>query len=102
MAGQHGFWDFERRLRERSAQGDPLETLGATVDLEMLRPALLAAMGRRVPRRGGRLGFDPVLKFRMLVLQPLHGLSLEQTEYLLRDQPRWTRPLMTAPGCPRG
>jgi hypothetical protein len=27
-----------------------------------------------------------VLKFRMLVLQALHGLPLEQSEYLVRDR----------------
>ena len=36
MAGrQPGFCDCEERLRELSAQGDPLERLGATVDFEM-------------------------------------------------------------------
>ena len=45
----------------------------------MLRPALLTATARRDPRMGGRPGFDPVLKFRMPVLQSMHGLSLEQT-----------------------
>ena len=28
--GQAGFWDVEERLRELSAQGDPLEKLAAT------------------------------------------------------------------------
>lgn len=36
-------------------------------------------------------GFAPVLKFKMLVLQSLHGLSLEQTEYLMRDRLSWMR-----------
>ncbi|MRX51978.1 hypothetical protein GI374_16460 [Paracoccus sp. S-4012] len=40
---------------------------------------------------GGRPPFDPVLKFRMLVLQSLHGLSLEQTEYLARHRLSWMR-----------
>ena len=34
-----------------------------------------------IPQRGGRPGFDVVLKFEILVLQALYGLSLEQTEY---------------------
>ena len=38
MAGQWGFWLVEERLAELSAQGDPLETLTATVDFEMFRP----------------------------------------------------------------
>ena len=39
----------------------------------------------------GRPGFDPALKFRMLVLQSLHGLWLEATEYLARDRLSWMR-----------
>ncbi len=32
MQGQRGFWDIEDRLKELSAEGDPLEKLSATVD----------------------------------------------------------------------
>ena len=68
MAGrQPGFWDVEERLRELSAQGDPLERLGATVDFEIFRAALDASVGPRDRSKGGRPPFDPVLKFRMLV-----------------------------------
>lgn len=95
---QAGFWDFEDRLRELSAQGDPLEKLAATVDFEMFRPGLGAALGPRDPSKGGRPGFDVVLKFRMLVLQAMHGLSLDQTEYLLRDRLSWMRFCDLGPG----
>jgi transposase, IS5 family len=99
MAGrQAGFWDVEHRLRELSAQGDPLEKLAATVEFEIFRADLAAALGPRDPAKGGRPGFDPVLKFRMLVLQALHGLSLEQTEYLVRDRLSWMRFCGLGPG----
>lgn len=89
--GQRGFWDVEERLRELSAQGDPLEKLAATVDFEMFRADLAAALGQRDRSKGGRPCFDPVLKFRMLVLQAMHGLSLAQTEYLVADRLSWMR-----------
>ena len=99
MAGrQPGFWDVEERLRELSARGDPLEKLTATVDLETFRADLVAALGPRDPGKGGRPGFDPVLKFRMLVLQAMHGLSLEQTEYLVSDRLSWMRFCGLGPG----
>ena len=98
MAGQPGFWDFEDRLAQLSAQGDPLEKLNATVDFELFRADLVGAMPPRDPAKGGHPGFDPVLKFRMLVLQSLHGLSLEQTEYLLRDRLSWMRFCGLGPG----
>jgi len=92
MAGrQPGFWDVEERLRELSAQGDPLEKLGATVDFEIFRGELDAALGPRDRSKGGRPPFDPVLNFRMLVLQAMHGLSLAQTEFLVADRLSWMR-----------
>ncbi|SFC91518.1 transposase [Tropicimonas isoalkanivorans] len=91
MMGQMGLWSMTDRLAEISAQGDPLETLAATVEFEMFRPVLEKALGRPPRWKGGRPRFDPVLKFRMLVLQSLHGLSLEQTEYLVRDRLSWMR-----------
>ena len=51
-----------------------LERLSPTVDFEIFRSDLLAALGERDRRKGGRPGFDPVLKFKMLVLQAMHGL----------------------------
>jgi transposase, IS5 family len=91
MTGQMAFWSITDRLAEISAQGDPLETLAATVDFEMFRPVLEKALGRPPRWRGGRPSFGPVLKFRMLVLRSLHGLSLERTEYLVRDRLSWMR-----------
>mgnify|MGYP000055943623 CR=1 FL=1 len=98
MQGQRGFWDIEERLKELSAEGDPLEKLNATVDFEMFRPVLRKALRRADPSKGGRPGFDPVLKFRMLVLQAMHGLSLHQTEYLVRDRLSWMRFCGLGPG----
>lgn len=79
-AGQPGFWDVQDRLRKLSAQGDPLEKRAQTVDFGLFRGELTTALGTREGSKGGRPAFDPVLKFRMLVLQALHGLSLAQTE----------------------
>jgi IS5 family transposase len=98
MAGQRGFWEVEERLKELSAEGDPLEKLDATVDFELFRPVLRKALGGSHPSKGGRPGFDPVLKFKMLVLQALHGLSLQQTDYLVRDRLSWMRFCGLGPG----
>ena len=98
LAGRLGFWSVEDRLAEISAQGDLLETLAATVDFEMFRPVLARALGETPRWKGGRPGFDPVLRFRMLVLQSLHGLSLEATESLVRDRLSWMRFCRLGPG----
>ncbi|GAB3130424.1 hypothetical protein [Novispirillum itersonii] len=67
MTGQAGFWDLENSLEALSAEGDPLEKLDRTVPFEQFRPLLLKAVRRSDPSKGGRPGFDGVLKFRILV-----------------------------------
>ena len=99
MSGrQPGFWDVENRLRQLSEHGDPLEKLAATVDFEIFRAELESAVDSRNPGKGGRPAFDPVLKFRMIVLQAMHGLSLDQTEYLVADRLSWMRFCGLGPG----
>ena len=95
---QPGFFDVEHRLQDLSAQDDPLEKLAATVDFEMFRDDLERAIGRPDRSKGGRPPLDAVLKFRMLVLQAMHGLSLAQTEYLVADRLSWMRFCRLGPG----
>ena len=98
MAGQIGFWDVEDRLSQLSRHGDPLEKFCVTVDFEIFRADLAKAVPRRDRSKGGRPPVDPVLKFRMLVLQALNGLSLEQTEFLVKDRLSWMRFCGLGPG----
>src|SRR5579864_6311687 len=86
MAGQPGFFDGEERLKALSAAGDPLERLALVVDFEVFRDALEVALSRSDRSKGGRPPYDPVLMFRVLVLQTLYTLSDDQTEYQLRDR----------------
>jgi transposase, IS5 family len=88
---QPGFWSVEDRLRELSAQGDPLEKLLEIVDFELFRPVLDDTLGGTDKAKGGRPPFDAVLKFKMLYLQAQHGLSFEATEHLVRDRLSWMR-----------
>lgn len=91
MPSQPGFWSVEERLKELSAQGDPLEQLQEIVDFELFRLVLVAAIGPVDRAKGGRPPFDAVLKFKMLYLQAQHSLSFEQTERLVRDRLSWMR-----------
>jgi transposase len=81
-----GFFDAEDRLRALSAAGDPLEKLRSVVDFELFRADLDAALARGDRSKGGRPPYDPVLMFRVLVLQTLYTLSDDQTEYQVRDR----------------
>jgi len=86
MAGQPGFFDGDERLKALSAAGDPLERLAQVVDFEVFRGDLKAALSRSDRAKGGRPPYDAVLMFKVLVLQSLHTLSDDQTEYQLKDQ----------------
>ena len=88
MPKQQSFWDFEERLDAILAKGDPLEKLAATVDFERFRSILEKAAGHPRGAKGSR-PLDVVLKFKMLVLQSLHGLSLDATETMARDRMTW-------------
>jgi transposase, IS5 family len=86
MAGQPGFFDLDERYASLSSAGDPLERLAMVVDFELFRAELEAALDRADRARGGRPPYDPVLMFKVLVLQTLYTLSDDQTEYQLKDR----------------
>lgn len=86
MAGQPGFFDLSNRYEALSAAGDPLERLSGVVDFEVLRGPLIAALRRSVRGKGGRPPFDPVMMFKILVLQALYSLSDEATEFQIKDR----------------
>ena len=86
MLVQPGFFDLDERYAVLSAAGDPLERLGLVVDFELFRAELDAALARSDRARGGRPPYDPVLMFKVFVLQTLYTLSDDQTEYQIRDR----------------
>jgi IS5 family transposase len=81
-----GFFDVDLRLADLSAKGDDLERVKALVDFEMFRPALVAAVPRSDRQKGGRPAFDHVLMLKILILQAMHSLSDERTEFLIKDR----------------
>ncbi|BCI65896.1 transposase [Acetobacter aceti] len=83
---QAGFFDAEERLSRLSGLGDQLEAFSWTVDFEAFRPDLDKALAYADGSKGGRPPFDPVLMFKILVIQTLNTLSDERTEYLINDR----------------
>jgi IS5 family transposase len=89
MAGQAGFFDFDRRLEAISAKGDPLETINAVVPWERFRADVEAATvtpPETKKSNAGRPSYDAILKFKMLVLAALYNLSDEALEFQVRDR----------------
>src|SRR5215813_3867458 len=89
VMGQKGFFDFERRLEAISALGDPLETIKKIVPWEDFRTDIEAVTETKPEERKSnavRKPYDTILKFKIMVLQSLHNLSDDRTEYLIRDR----------------
>src|SRR6266404_5117596 len=89
VMGQKGFFDVERRLEAISALGDPLETIKKIVPWDDFRTDIEAVTETKPEERksnAGRKPYDTILKFKIMVLQSLHNLSDDRTEYLIRDR----------------
>jgi IS5 family transposase len=78
MRGQPGFFDIDDRLKRLSDLGDQLETFRLAVDFELFRPELNAVLSYADRTEGGRPPFDPVLMFKILVIQATNNLSDER------------------------
>ncbi len=92
-----GLFEFDERPAGLSAKGDGLEHLNAVVDFEIFRPVLEMAAPRADRSKGGRPPFDPVLMFKALILQTMHSLSDERTQYLIKDRLSFMRLLGLSP-----
>jgi transposase, IS5 family len=86
MRGQPGFFDVDDRLKRLSDLGDQLEAFRNAVDFETFRPELAAALSYSDGSEGGRPPFDPVMMFKILVIQAANNLSDERTEFLINDR----------------
>jgi transposase, IS5 family len=85
MGQQPGLFDVEERLKRLSDLGDQLEAFARAVDYEQFRPTLDAALAYADGAKGGRPPLDPVMMFKVLVIQAANGLSDERAEYLIND-----------------
>jgi len=86
MHRQRGFFDVDERLKRLSDLGDQLLAFAGAVDFEIFRPELNAALAYSDGAQGGRPPFDPVMMFKVLVIQATNNLSDERTEFLINDR----------------
>lgn len=86
MREQPGFFDVDERLKRLSDLGDQLEGFQAAVDFEIFRGELDRALTYSDGAQGGRPPFDPVMMFKILVIQATNNLSDERAEYLINDR----------------
>ena len=86
MGAQPGFFDVDHRMKRLSDLGDQLEAFGSAVDFEIFRGDLVLALAYSENGQGGRPPFDPVMMFKILVIQAANNLSDERTEFLINDR----------------
>jgi IS5 family transposase len=86
-----GLLSLAEHMERPSKDGDPLDLLAGTVEFERFRPPLVRMLGYSDGTNGGRLAFDPVALFKVLVAQAQHYLSSARVEFMIRDRLSWMR-----------
>jgi IS5 family transposase len=76
----------------------PLMRVGKVVRWEMFEPVAAAAVTGEPKGPGGRPRFDPLLMFKVLVLQRLHGLADDATSFQITDRNSFRAFLGLTPG----
>jgi len=84
--GQRGFWDEQQRVAKLQEKKPVLKRLSESIPWESFRPLL--EMGYTQDRKSNacRKRIDPLILFKMLVLQQLFNLSDEELEFQVNDR----------------
>ena len=69
--GQRGFWDEEKRIHRLQQKKPTLATLSETIPWDAFRPLLEQGYSDERKTNSGRKRIDPLILFKMLVLQQL-------------------------------
>jgi len=84
---QSGFFDLTDRFAKLDQLGDPLKALNAVVDWPVFVPILAKGLKKEKRSNAGRpVSFEPLLMFKVLILQSLYNLADGQTEFQIRDR----------------
>ncbi|MEM8569236.1 MAG: IS5 family transposase [Bacteroidota bacterium] len=84
--GTNGLFAEEFRLTKLSKQGDPLERLNKIVDWGVFRETVEKSLPSEKMVNAGPKPYDPLLMFKILILQRYYNLSDEQLEYQILDR----------------
>lgn len=88
---QSGLFGLSDHMKQRSADGDPLEVAARLVDFEAFRPTLVAAWAYADGSKGGRPPYDPVVMLKVLGLAAQNNVSDARMEWLIPDRLSWLR-----------
>jgi len=79
-------FDYQDRIEELKEYRAPLDKLNSVIDWEFFRKTLEIHLDYADQSSGGRPPFDPVLMFKIIVLQKYYSLSEENTEFQIKDR----------------
>ncbi len=85
MRGQPGFFDIDEPLERGSELGNQLDAFAGAVDFAIFRADLVKALAYSDGSQGRHPPFDPVMMFKVLVIQAANSLSDERTEFLISE-----------------
>ena len=84
--GQRGFWDEQQRATKLQDKKPVLKRLADSIPWESFRPLLDKGYEHDRKSNAGRKRIDPLILFKMLVLQQLFNLSDEELEFQVNDR----------------
>ena len=84
--GQRGFWDEQQRVSKLQEKKPVLKRLSESIPWESFRPLLDQGYELERKSNAGRKRIDPLILFKMLVLQPLFNISDEELEFQVNDR----------------
>ena len=89
--GQRGFWDEQQRVEKLKTKKPVLQRLSESIPWESFRPLLEKGYAQERKSNAGRRRIDPLILFKMLVLQQLFNLSDDETEFQVNDRPSFEK-----------
>jgi len=84
--GQRGFWDEQERIARLKEKKPALRLLAETIPWKSFRSLLDIGYAQERKSQAGRKRIDPLVLFKMLVLQQLFNLSDEELEFQVNDR----------------
>ena len=84
---ERGLFDEEFNSLKLKELNNPLARLSQVIDFEMFRPTLEKyCLNHEKESNAGAKPYDPVLLWKILILQEKYGLSDDQIEYQIHDR----------------
>ena len=84
--GQRGFWNEQNRGAELHQKKPVLMRPSKAIPWESFRPLLEKGYAQDRKRNAGRKQIDPLILFKILILQQLFNLSDEEVEFQVNDR----------------